>query len=338
MLLEERFPSHSFTEIFVERLLAAVSAVPSREAGGLSADRAPLALQALIPGGPRAIRPTLDCLEALGIIATVDGGLARTKLGNTIRRQLRAEKTSGAVALAVIRSGFMGDQVRTLRETLELSEDGYRCTRHRARDAAPQLLGLLARLPDVVIANQISIGPETSRELDSLWNEVLPSSRINWADLERRRKAVGDRAESYSMEFERARRVGAVGDVAWVSRDDDGLGYDIEVAGTPTRRIEVKGSAGPDVIFYLTAREHEVAARFGAAYEVQFWGTVDLRSDPRVDYERLRTAGYPIRIVAPLTALRGEPWSMIPDRYKVSTSVRVGAPELQPFAVREVVQ
>lgn len=238
----------------------------------------------------------------------------------------------------MIRSGFMGDQVRALRETLELSEDGYGCTRHRARDAAPQLLGLLARLPDVVIASHISIGPETSRELDSLWNEVLPSSRINWADLERRRKAVGDRAESYSMEFERARRVGAVGDVAWVSRDDDGLGYDIEVAGTPTRRIEVKGSAGPDVIFYLTAREHEVAARFGAAYEVQFWGTVDLKSDPRVDYERLRAAGYPIRIAAPLTALQGEPWSMIPDRYKVSSSVRVGAPELKPFAVTEVVQ
>lgn len=333
MLLEERFPSHSFTQVFVERLLAAVSAVPSREAGGLSANRAPVTLQTAIPGGPRAIRPTLDCLEALGIIATVDGALARTKFGNTIRRQLRAENASGAVALAVIRSGFMGDQVRTLRETLELSDDGYRCVRHRARDAAPQLLGLLARLPDVTVASEILIGPATSRELDSLWNEVLPSSRINWADLERRRKAVGDRAESYSMEFERAQRVGSVGDVAWASRDDDGLGYDIEVAGTPTRRIEVKGSSGPDVIFYLTAREHEVAARFGADYEVQFWGTVDLKTDPRVDYERLRTAGYPIRIANPLTALRGEPWAMIPDRYKVSTTARIGAPELKPFTV-----
>lgn len=331
MLPEDQFPSQVFTELFVEQLVAAITFIPSREAGGFSVESAPAILQAQVPGTQQSVRAAVDCLEALGLVAVVNGLIARTRVGNRVRKEVVTLNGSAPVARVVLRSGFMGDQLRALREVLELAEDHYRCGRHLARSVAPQLVGLLARLPDVSISGQFRVGLDSSREIDSLWNEVLPSSRINWADKEVRRKAIGDRAESYSMEYERTRRPGARSEVIWVSRDDDSLGYDIEVARGLTRRVEVKGSTGPDVIFFLTAREHEVAILHGAEYEIQFWGNIDMSLDPRLDYERLRELGYPLRVTDPIAQLQADPWAIVPDRHRVSASVRVGASALDPF-------
>lgn len=335
MLPEELFPSQVFTESFVEQLVAAITFIPSREVGGFSVERVPALLGAQVPGTQQSVRTAVECLEALGLVAAFDGVVARTRAGDKVRKEMVALRASAPIARVVVRSGFMSDQLRALREVLELAESHYFCGRQLARSVAPQLVGLLARLPDVSVGGRLQIGRESCREIDSLWNEVLPSSRIDWADKDLRRKATGDRAESYSMEYERTRRPGALSEVVWASRDDDSLGYDIEIATTPTRRIEVKGSTGPDVFFFLSAREHDVATLHGLGYEIQFWGNIDMSVDPRLDYERLRGLGYPLRVADPVAEFQADPWLIIPDRYRVSASVRVGGAALASYATRK---
>ena len=168
----------------------------------------------------------------------------------------------------------MADQIRALRAVLRRVGEEYVCGRSAAQSAAPQLVGLLARMPDVTIGARLRVGLHAGQELDSMWNELPAHSRVNWRDIERRRRGVGERAELYSMQFERSSQLGAWQQIRWVSRDDDGLGYDIEVDGDPTRLVEVKGTSGPGVQFFLSSREYDVASKKGGAYEVQFWGRI----------------------------------------------------------------
>jgi len=336
MLPEERFPAWAFTESFVQQLLALISIVPSQESGGIPIERSFAFFQPFVPGSRRSIGQTIECLEVLGLVSVTDGNIARTRYGNTIRRGLRSSQTSEPLVRAIIHSGLMADQIRALRTVLMPSTNLYTCSRYQARVLAPQLLGLLARLPDVVITGEVRIGSATSRDIDSLWSELLPSSRIGWTDGDRRRKAIGDRAESYSIEYERSVQIGAQKYIIWVSRDDDSLGYDIDVVRPSTRHIEVKGSTGRDVIFFLTAREWDVANRDRHNYEIQFWGTINLANDPRADYERLRIAGYPIHIYDPFVELRNDPWTMAPDRYRVS--IQPGTDSLAKQTSRPIVE
>jgi hypothetical protein len=173
-------------------------------------------------------------------------------------------------------------------------------------------------MPDVSIRGQVEIGRESGLELDSVWNELPLTSRIDSQDIEKRRKAIGDRAELYSLQVERSAYVGSWRQITWVSRDDDSLGYDIEVPGNPTRRIEVKGSAGRDLQFFLSANEYRVAQRHGSSYEIHFWGQINVKKDPVEEFERLVTAGYPIRVADPTSALTQRPWLIEPSQYRVT--------------------
>lgn len=317
MPLEAEPASSSFTEVFVERLIRGLHAIPSHHAGGIGAERLHALLQSQIGVEARSTRAVVSCLATLRLIADVDSTVGRTTSGDRVRRGLR-DGDSRAIVLTIVRSGFMADQIRSLRTVLRRDSAGYACSRSAAQAAAPQLVGLLARMPDVSVTGQIEIGRESSLELDSVWNELAPSGRTNWQDVERRRKAIGDRAELYSLQRERSSRVGAWRQIHWVSRDDDSLGYDIEVLGTPTRRIEVKGSSGTEVQFFLSTNEYQVAGRHGSEYELHFWGGIDLQREPSEDYERLLAAGYPIRVEDPASTLTALPWTIEPSQYRVS--------------------
>lgn len=314
--------SHHFTEVVVEHLISCMATIPSHYAGGAGVESVFTLLQSRVGVAREPTQLLLACLSQLSLVTEVGGLLGRSPRGDRLRRDLR-DHGSHPVATVILRSGFMADQIRALRSVLRRDADGYSCGRGTAQAAAPQLVGLLTRLPDVTAGGQLVIGPETALELDSVWNESTPASRINWQDVEKRRKAVGDRAEQYSVQFERSAHVGAIDHITWVSRDDDSLGYDIEVAAVTTRRlrrIEVKGSAGRDIQFFLSANEHRVAQRHGPDYEIHFWGGIDLRKDPRDDYERLRAAGYPVCIADPAETLSAAPWTIEPAQYRVTYS------------------
>jgi hypothetical protein len=167
-----------------------------------------------------------------------------------------------------------------------------------------------------VVHGEVAIGPAASLELDSVWNELPPSSRVDWPELDKRRKAIGDRAELYSLQLAREAQPGALQYIQWVSRDDDTLGYDIEITGNPIRHIEVKGTSGPNVQFLLSANELEVARRHRSNYEIQFWGEVNLARDPVEEYRQLIDRGYPLRIVDPASVLEQYPWELVPTQYR----------------------
>ena len=56
-----------------------------------------------------------------------------------------------------------------------------------------------------------------------------------------------------------------------VSRDDQGLGYDVEDrSADAVHRVEVKGSQSKDIRLLLTAHEHHVAHQDSGSYEAHF--------------------------------------------------------------------
>lgn len=313
---EIRLSAEQFTEVLVENLITCMLTIPSHHAGGIHTDSLTPILQSRIGVARRSTEVLLVCLTTLGLVSEVDGVVGRSPRGDRLRREIR-DHGGHAVVPMIIRSGVMADQIRALRAILARDDHGYSCGRAAARTVAPQLVGLVCRMPDVTDRGRLTIGSATGLELDSVWNELTPDARVNWEDVEKRRKAIGDRAELYSLQLERSSHLGAIEHILWVSRDDDSLGYDIEVAASPTRRIEVKGSSGRDVQFFLSANEYRVAQHHGAAYEIHFWGEIDLRRGPRDDYERLRAAGYPICIVDPVAALAVAPWTIAPSQYRV---------------------
>jgi hypothetical protein len=305
-----------FTEVFVERLVRTLAEIPSHRAGGVTGAGFPRVLEARVGGTRRGAEDAIACLLALGLVSDVAGVIGRSRSGDEVRRAMRTDG-SAPLARAILRSGVMADQIRLLRQLLGTTSRGYECSRARAQTTAPQLIGLLARMPDVAVSGRVVVGPSTCIELDSVWNEHPPSSRTNWEDVNRRRKAIGDLAEVFSLQLERSAGVGRVQNVLWVSRDDDTLGYDIEVRNGIPRRIEVKGSSGTDVQFFLSANEFRVAHQYASAYEIQFWGEIRLGTEPHEEFERLRAAGYPICVINPAAALALPPWSITPSVYSV---------------------
>jgi hypothetical protein len=130
-------------------------------------------------------------------------------------------------------------------------------------------------------------------------------------------KAVGDRAELYTIQFERTRTNPSL--IAWVARDSDSLGFDVEDRSTsPTRCIEVKGSRDTELMFFLSETELEKAREIGSRYELQFWGGIDLSVDPSAEYALLRAKGYPTRLEDLSIRLKG--MDMQPVRWRVSPS------------------
>jgi len=172
----------------------------------------------------------------------------------------------------------------------------------------------LAWWTDVQTIPIVIIPAELVEELNTVWALLAPEPSLpTWAA---ERKAVGDRAEMYTVQLERANAADP-GVVTWVSQDSDSLGWDVEVRTRPPRFIEVKGRRDEQVRFFLSDNEWRKAQRLGSGYEIQFWGGIDLTRSPAVEYAALRAAGWPLIVADPAFTLAESPWSMLPATYRV---------------------
>jgi hypothetical protein len=189
------------------------------------------------------------------------------------------------------------------------------CAQRVARIGASQLLGLLGWWPDVRVRPEVFVPKALASELDAVWALLPPPFEVpTWA---KERKAVGDRAEMYTVQTERS-IAATPSAIRWVARDADDLGWDVEDhSSASVRRIEVKGRRDSDVVFFLSDNEWGKAREFGEAYEIQFWGMIDLQRDPAVEYAALREAGYPIILVNPAAEILAGAWVAEPVRWRV---------------------
>lgn len=113
---------------------------------------------------------------------------------------------------------------------------------------------------DVVFAPASAI--KSRYVTDPLENGV----HLNYAELEKKKKIIGDCAENFVLRYERWKNR----TVEWVSKNKgDGLGYDILSTDKDGHRryIEVKGTRGPEnEIFYITATELAACEKYGDDY------------------------------------------------------------------------
>lgn len=242
-------------------------------------------------GGPLDETPVLvSLLSRLKLLREDGESLKRTPAGDKVARTLRQDDDS-ALKMTLIRSGHFFDQARLLLECGRIENDLLRCPIRTARAIAPQLVAIVEGWTGVSTYPELTIPKLILQELNSVWALLPPEPEMpRWAA---ERKAVGDRAEMYTVQLERT--VINPSEILWVARDSDSLGFDVEDTSIlPTRCIEVKGRRDNDVVFYLSEREWEKAHELGERYEVHFWGGINLATQPAVEYALLRSNGYPL--------------------------------------------
>ena len=237
----------------------------------------------------------LAVLKTVGLAVEHQGLLRRTREGDRVARAWGRDDHK-PLALALLRAGTFHDQARHLiqRSKIEPESGDLLCELRAARAGASQLVGLLQWWGEVLTTPVLRIPKSIVEELGTLWALLPPDPTT--PDWELERKKVGNRAELYSFQVERAVSADP-SNVSWVARDSDALGWDIEDrCATPVRRIEVKGSRDSTVFFFLSDNEWKKATEYGDAYEVHFWGEINLSLDPAVEFACLKQSGYPIVI------------------------------------------
>lgn len=305
-----------FTSVRVRRLsevLVAIASLPPD-----ISDRETETLLWRKCGGPLPeIRSLIDVLVELKVVRTSGQALARTQVGHKIAKAIRS-RNQELLALTVIRAGYFHDQARILLESGEIDAKGnLRCPSRFARTGAPQLLGILEGWDDVQLFPEVFVPDRILQELNSVWALLPPPIEVSkWAA---ERKEVGNRAEMYTVQYEKT-RVGTAS-IFWVARDSDALGWDVEDRSvTPHKCIEVKGSRESDVVFYLSENEWNKAQALGANYEVQFWGGIDLAIEPATEYSILRANGYPF-VISNLSAELGRNWQAVAVNWRITPIV-----------------
>ena len=260
-----------------------------RQFPGFSRPRLQEELRQSVDGPRHEIPDLIDVLVRLGLLHVQSDSFHLSSKG---QRALSMSPDRGRRDLAelIIQSGFLHDQVRQLIEATTLDEDGLaRCKTRRARSSAPQLLGLLQAWPGIVGPSLVEIPPRLYALIDTPWSLVPAQPR-----QEETKRAVGWRAEAYSFHFLRLQSEKPSA-IVWVANDDDGLGYDIENHSEgDLERIEVKGSQRPEVRFYLSEHEHQVAHQDPSSYAIHFWGEINLSRNPNVEFAILREQGFPL--------------------------------------------
>ena len=304
--------SNWFTASRVRRLQRLVHLMPSRPPG-ISANLLIRTLRPHIDSPPEEIPQLVHVLAHLGLLH-VDSD--RYYLSRNGRRAVTLSGARARIELGelLIQSGLMHDQVRQMVEASIIDDDGMASSRiGRLRHSAPQLLGLLRAWPDIVGPSFVRIPSDLFALIDTPWSLVPSTSR-----REDHRQAVGDRAEAYSFYLLRleSRHPNSV---VWVSRDDQGLGYDIEDNSTgQVHRVEVKGSQAKDVRFLLSAHEHDVAHFDPSSYEVHFWGEINLNRRPNFEFSMLRKRGFPLRFENLAAYLADDRLNASPTTYLVT--------------------
>ena len=270
-------------------------------------------------GGPLGEVPDyLVLLIELDLIRLHNDAYVRTQAGNRVARAFRrGDKT--VLALTLIHGGCFHDQARRLIERGASGAQGRLVVAWReAIVCAPQLISLLEIWNEVEVRPRVIIPATLVTELETAWALRPPESQV--PEWQRERKAVGDRAELYSVQFERARALDKR-QIHWVSRDADDLGWDVEDrSNSPIRRIEVKGSRDRREMFFLSENEWNRAFEHGDNYVVHFWGAIDLGRGISAEYAALRAEGYPVEIPNPVDAICERAWVATPTRWRVERS------------------
>lgn len=240
---------------------------------------------------PAQLRSALELGLGLGALRVHAGQAELLPAWRAATDEL-AQGKWGGLASKLLESPLMARQVLALLEAATPLGEGYVVTRAAAHRASPQA-ALLLRWGQPGEAVHYLL-PAQLLATHSLVEQ--PSDAPLWVQ---RLQRVGHRAEQYTLLLE---RTASPGRVLHVAAESDRYGYDVEVTtpGQP-RRIEVKGSQGSEVSFFLSRNERAAAARWGQQYELQFWGNVNLALPMDQEYSDLRRAGYP-RILRNLDA------------------------------------
>lgn len=310
------------TAVRLERLCVLISTCPSSQLGS--------PLQEVIEeawnnvGGDRdEILVLVEVLKVCGLVLESGGMLRRTRDGDRVVRSLRQDDRA-PLGTALIRGGLMHDQARHIVESgTPLANGDMICEHRMIRAGAPQLLGLLAWW-DVEVGSTFVIPRALVEELTTVWAMLPPPPETPmWV---RERQEIGNRAEMYTVQFER-RSATSPSNIVWVARDSSSLGWDVEDRGaSPMRQIEVKGSRGTAPIFFFSDNEWRKANEHSSTYEVHFWGGIDLGRAPASEYEVLLASGYPLivrNIAAEVAAGR---WLVVATEWRVSLATAPPAP------------
>jgi hypothetical protein len=304
--------SEWLTGVRIQRLADVLIAIPSIPSN-ISSREAERLLWRRCGGPVGEISDLIVVLLDLKLIRADGDSYRRTLAGDQLTRALRA-KDQRVLSLTLIRSGRFYDQARLLIECGEIDVEGrLRCPSRLARTGAPQLLGLMQSWQGVQIHPDVIIPKEAVTQITNVWALLPPPVELpKWAA---ERKAVGNRAEMYTVQLERNRADPSK--VVWVARDSDTFGYDVEDRSeNPTRCIEVKGSQEIEPVFFISENEYSKAQELGAQYEVHFWGGINLSVEPSLEYTLLTTNGFPI-IIKNLSTALGTAWKPTPVKWRI---------------------
>jgi len=268
-------------------------------------------------GGPsEEVAQLVELLNTLDLIRLRDDLVVKSRVGKSLSG-LSINARLRAIGSLLMGRGFFNDQARVLVELGHLDADGALvCATRYARTSAPQLIALLSLWDAVVLHPSVVIPPDLLQELGIASSLLPPETEL--PDWLKERQEVGVRAEMYTVMLLRS----GVADptrIAWVARDSDQLGYDVENrTTTPRHFVEVKGSRGTSIGFNLTENEWGRAKDLGPQYSLYFWGAIELSRPPLVDYGILRALGYPIVFVDLAATLALAGWTMTATNWKVT--------------------
>lgn len=307
-------PSDWFTPVRFRRLAGILPSIDGAAPGSPAADAARRVWRSC--GGPLAeVEAHLALLVELDLIRLHNGAYFRTGGGNKLTKALRKGDPTG-LALTLIQAGCFHDQARHLIERgTRDTEQRLVVARREAVVGAPQLVSLLELWSEVEVHPQVIVPSGLATELEATWTLLPPEPEV--PEWQRERKLVGDRAELYTVQFERSRAADK-SRIHWVARDADDFGWDVEDRSTdPTRRIEVKGSRDRREMFFLSENEMRKATEHGDNYVVHFWGAINLGREAAVEYAALRAEGYPLEIQNPAKAISEGVWVATSTRWRV---------------------
>ena len=301
----------------LERLAIALLAIGAN-APGIAREGAVSAIWRRCGGSHEEAQQVLDMLAWLNLVRIDSDFIRRTSAGNPVARSLRAGDYR-PLGLTIIRAGLFSAQARALLESGNVDADGNLvCFPRVAGLVAPQLIGLLSRWPEFQSRPKVVVASSVVNELSTVWALRAPEEgEPSWVSQRRR---VGKRAELYSFQRERSEAQDPSA-IAWVSKDSDSLGWDIEDrTATPYRRIEVKGSRGENPVFFLSENEWKQASIHGSNYELQFWGNIDLKREEPIEYASLRAIGFPILISDIRVKVASGEWTATPAQWRIAKS------------------
>ena len=299
----------------LQRLAVALLAIGAN-APGIAREGAASAIWRKCGGSHEEAQQVLDILAWLNLVRIDSDSIRRANAGNPVARSLRAGDYR-PLGLTIIRAGLFSEQTRSLLESGNVDADGNLvCLPRVAASVAPQLIGLLSRWPEFQSRPKVVVPSSVVNELSAVWALRAPEEgEPSWMSQRRR---VGKRAELYSFQRERSEAQDPSA-IAWVAKDSDSLGWDIEDrTATPYRRIEVKGSRGESQIFFLSQNEWNQASIHGSNYEVQFWGNIDLQREEPSEYASLRAIGFPVVLSNIWDKVASGEWAATPVQWRIA--------------------